>query len=422
MYYTILFLLKTWYYTAMKKFITYNQSKEILNDLNIKPTGTINIFISDSLGRVLASDIIASENSPAFKTSAMDGYAVKYEDFKLGKLKIIDNNPAGSIVKSEVTSGTCIKTFTGSLMPKGSDTLIQIENVTVIDDFIIINEEVPKGFSVRAIGENYQKNEVLITKGTVIDFAHIGVMASLNISHIDVYEKPIVAIASTGSEILDLGEKQTNDAQIRSSNHITLQAIATKYGAKVNQMGVVKDEKKSILNLLQNALKTSDIVVTTGGVSVGDYDFVKDIIKDELGCEVLFQGVLIKPGQHIIFAQKQSSTGIKFIIGLPGFAYSSTVTFLLYILPLIFKFKGANETLNIKDAIMDCNFPKKTNKTVFTASNLTYTNSQYHINMDDKRQGTSAILTNMLGDIALLIQEDLSADLKIGDKVKVLIS
>jgi len=404
-----------------KKFISYKESLEILNSLNINSTKTQNLFISDCLDRVLAQDIIAHENSPAFKTSAMDGYAVKFEDLASGKIKIIGNNPAGTVVDEVVVTGTCIKTFTGSLMPKGSDTLIQIENVTVEDGHIIINTPVPSGFSVRAVGENYAKDEVLITKGTIINFATIGVMASLNISNAVVYTKPTVAIASTGSEILDLGQEQTNDAQIRSSNHITLQAIASKYGAKVNQLGVVKDNRESILNLLSNALETSDIVVTTGGVSVGDYDFVKDIIKDELGCEVLFQGVTIKPGQHLIFAQKQTSTGVKFIVGLPGFAYSSTVTFLLYILPLIFKFKGANETLDIKDAIIDCDFPKKTKKTVFTASNLVYKDGIYHINMDDKKQGTSAILTNMLGDIALLIQEENDKDLKKGDEVKIFI-
>ncbi len=400
-----------------KKFISYNKSLEILQNLNINPQSTEQLFISDSLNRVLAQDIIAYENSPVFETSAMDGYAIKSEDLSLGKIQIIDKNPAGTVTTSEVLNGTCIKTFTGSLMPKGSDTLIPIENVTVENDFIVINEIVSNGFSVREVGENYKEDEVLITKGTMIDFAAIGVMASLNISNIDVFIKPTVAIASTGSEILDLGQEQTNDAQIRSSNHITLQAIATKYGANVNQMGVVKDDRESILNLLQNALETSDIVVTTGGVSVGDYDFVKDIIKDELGCEVLFQGVTIKPGQHLIFAQK----GDKFIVGLPGFAYSSTVTFLLYILPLIFKFKGANEQLNIKDATISHNFPKKTKKTVFTASDLEYKDGQYMINMDDKRKGTSAILTNMLGDIALLIQDETSSDLKANDKVKILI-
>jgi len=401
----------------MKKFITYEQSLNILNSLQSTLTSTQKLYVSDSLHRVLSQDIVAQENSPAFETSAMDGYAFRYEDIKLGKLKIIDFNPAGTVVESEVSSGTCIKTFTGSLMPKGSDTLIPIENVTVDGDFIIINQEVPNNFSVRAVGENYKENEILIKKGTTIDFAQIGVMASLNIVQVEVYQKPTIAIASTGSEILDVGQIQTNDAQIRSSNHLTLEALSKKYGCEVHQMGVVKDDKKSITNLLKNALKSSDIVVTTGGVSVGDYDYVKDVIKEDLGAEVLFQGVNIKPGQHILFARKDD----KYIIGLPGFAYSSTVTFLLYVLPLIYKLKGANEKLNIIEAICDENFPKKFNKTAFTACNVEFQNGNYHINFDGKRSGSSAILTNMLGNCGLLFQDEDSDAISKGDKVKVIL-
>jgi molybdopterin molybdotransferase len=392
---------------------------DILDSLEVYPYDTKKLFISDTLDEVLATNIIASQNSPAFKTSAMDGYAIRFEDLELGKLKICDTNPAGEVTRSKVSSSSCIKIFTGSLIPSGCDTIIPIEYVTVKDDYIIINQKVDFGFAIRAVGENYKKDEVLIKKGSVINFAHIGIMASLNISYVEVYAKPKISIASTGSEILDLGQEQTNDSQIRSSNHITLQAIASKYKADVNQMGVVKDDKKSILNLLKNALKTSDIVVTTGGVSVGDYDFVKDVIKEELDCEVLFQGVSIKPGQHIIFAQKKYDNQTKFIVGLPGFAYSSTVTFLLYVLPLIFKFRGASETLKIKDATITNDFPKKTKKTVFTACNLKYKDGEYFVDMDGKKEGTSAILTNMLGDIALLIQDENSDDLKVGDKVKV---
>jgi len=401
----------------MKKFINYNESIEILQNIIIEPKATQKLFISDTLGKVLAQDIIAQENSPAFQTSAMDGYAFKYEDINAQKLKILGDNPAGSVNTSQIKTNTCIKTFTGSLMPKDTDTLIPIENVSVEDGYICINEKVPKNFAVRDIGENYKKDEVLITKGTQIDFAQIGVMTSLNIVQVSVYTQPIVAIASTGSEILDLGETQTNDAQIRSSNHITLEAIAKKYGCNVQQMGIVKDDRNSITTLLKTALQSSDIVVTTGGVSVGDYDFVKDIIKEELDCELLFQGVNIKPGLHILVAKK----GDKFIVGLPGFAYSSTVTFLLYVLPLIFRLKGSDETLPIVDAIIDENFPKKANKTIFTACNVIFREGNYHIDFQGKKNGTSAILTNMLGNPALLIQEEESQNLTKGDTVKVIL-
>lgn len=401
----------------MKKLISYEQTLHIIDSIESTIQATQKLYISDTLGRVLAKDIVAQENSPAFETSGMDGYAIKHKDLQLGKLKIADFNPAGTVIESEVTTTTCIKTFTGSLMPKGSDTLIPIENVTVEGEYIIINETVPKGFAVREIGENYKENEILITKGTTIDFAHIGVMASLNIVQVEVFQKPRLAVASTGSEILDVGEIQTNDSQIRSSNHLTVEALAKKHGCEVNQMGIVKDDKESITNLLKTALQSSDIVVTTGGVSVGDYDFVKDVIIEDLGCEILFQGANIKPGKPILFARKDN----KFIIGLPGFAYSSTVTCILYVLPLIFKLKNSNESLQIVEAIIDENFPMKFDKTTFSACNVHYCNGEYHIDFEGKRKGTSAILTNMLGNPGLLMQDVGSQSLNKGDRVKVIL-
>lgn len=399
------------------RFISYNESIKILNDIVLTKQTTKKLFLTDAIGYTLASDIIASHNSPEYPMSGMDGYAIKFKDLELGILNITDYNPAGSEITSEVTTGNCIKTFTGSLMPKGSDTLIPIENVTVKDEKIIINEKVEFGYATRDVGENYAKDEVLIKKGSKIGFSQIGVMASLNIIQVEVFTKPIVSIASTGSEILDLGEIQINKAQIRSSNHLTLEAIAKQYGAEVHQKGVVKDDRESISNLIKSSIQSSDIVVTTGGVSVGDYDFVKDIIKDEIGATVLYQGVNIKPGMHIIVARKDD----KFIVGLPGFAYSSTVTFLLYILPLIFKFQGNGEVLPIVDAVIKKDFPKKTKKTVFTACNLTLEDGKYFIDFDGKKSGTSAILTNMLGDVGLLIQDEKSSDIKAGETVKVVV-
>ena len=223
----------------MRNFISYDESINILNNLNISKITTEKLFITNAVGKVIANDVIANHNNPEFLTSAMDGYAIKFEDIKNENIKIIGKNPAGSVVETQITMGTCIKTFTGSLMPKGSDTLVPIENVEVTLDKIKIIKEVPFGFAVRNIGEDYKKDEVLIKKGTVIGFAEIGVLASLNISQIEVIINPTIAIASTGSEILDLGEIQTNDSQIRSSNHLTLEALFKSNGANTIQMGVV---------------------------------------------------------------------------------------------------------------------------------------------------------------------------------------
>lgn len=402
----------------MRNFISYKKSIEILNNIELNKRATQKVFITNAIGKVVAKDIIAFENSPSFPTSAMDGYAIKYEDLENDFIEIIDKNPAGFVVESQVSIGKCIKTFTGSLMPKGSDTLIPIENVEVINNNKIkIIKKVPFGFAVRQIGENYKENEVLIKKGTVIGFAEVGVLASLNISQVEVIVNPTIAVASTGSEVLDLGETQTNDSQIRSSNHLTLEALFKSNKADVLQMGIVKDDIDSITNMFEIALSKADIVVTTGGVSIGDYDFVQDVIKDRLKAEVLFHGVTIKPGMHILVAIKEK----KIIVALPGFAYSSTVCAILYVLPLIFRFRDSNEKLPIVKAKITQDYPMKMKKTIFTACNVHYVNGQYQIDFEGKKEGTSAILTNMLGNPALLIQDEDSEDLKTGDLVDILL-
>lgn len=401
----------------MRNFINYDKSLELLNNVDFKANTKEKLFLTNAIGRVLAQDIIADHNSPEFPTSGMDGYAIKFEDQNNNSIKIIDKNPAGSIVESVVKTGVCIKTFTGSLMPEGSDTLIPIENVEAINDDIKVTKSVPFAFATRDIGENYKKDEVLIKKGAIIGFAEIGVLASLNITQISVFCMPTVAIASTGSEILDLGEVQTNDAQIRSSNHLTIEALAKKAGANTLQMGIVEDDIDSITNLLQTALDKSDIVVTTGGVSVGDYDFVQDVIKEKLNAKVLFHGVTIKPGMHILVATVNN----KLIIALPGFAYSSTVCAILYLLPMIYKYEGANKQLPIVKARISQDFPLKMKKTIFTACNVKYEDNEYKIDFEGKKTGTSAILTNLLESPALLIQKDDSENIKSGDLVDILL-
>ena len=394
----------------------FNESIEIINALKINQYPSKTLYLTDALGYVLAQDIIADHNSPALPTSAMDGYALRYEDMHLGTLPIARINPAGEDNKTPIKAKSCIKTFTGSLMPQGTDTLIPIENVSVVGENIEINTPVPQGFSVRAIGENYAQDELLIPKGTKIDFAEIGVMASLNISHVSVYEKPTVAILSTGSEILLLGEEQTNDAQIRSSNNYILEAIVKKYDGIPLQLGSVKDDKESIQTALLDALERSNIVVTTGGVSVGDFDFVKDVIY-ALDGELLFKGVRVKPGQHIMIARR----GDKFIVGLPGFAYSATVTALLYLVPLIEKLQQGQCAMKKIKATLKEPFVKRAKKAEFTACNLSLEEGQYFVDFSDKKVGSSAILTNMLGNVALAFTDEAEESKAIGDEIDVLL-
>ena len=394
----------------------FDKSLEIMESIEIESHRTKRVSLMMAQGLVLAEDIIADHNSPELPTSAMDGYALKHEDISLGRLRISSINPAGSELDQRVVSGECIKTFTGSLMPEGSDTLIPIEYVEVDGEHIVIQQEAPLGFSVRAIGENYAKGELLIPKGEIVEFPQIGVLASLNIATLLVYDKPIVAIISTGSELLDIGEEQTNASQIRSSNNYTIEAIVQRYGGTPLQLGCIKDDKESITTAISDAIENSDIVVTTGGVSVGDFDFVKDVIY-ELDCQVLLKGVRVKPGQHIMIARR----GDKFIIGLPGFAYSATVMALVYLLPLIQKLQNGSSTLTKLKATLKSPFHKRAKKAEFTACNISIEDGRYYVDFDSKRVGSSAILTNTLGSLALLYTAEDGHSHEIGDEVSVIL-
>jgi len=398
------------------KLLSYETSQNMLDLLHINSLRSENIPLSSSLGRILADDIIAEYNDPQFPTASMDGYAVIHSDLDSESIKILGNNPAGHNETRVVSSGECIKTFTGSKMPEGADTLIQIENVSVNDGKITIDEKVAIGSSIRPIGEGYRAGDILIKKGTKIGFAQIGVMAGLNCVMVKVALKPRVAVIATGSEILDLGEQSDNPAQIRSSNNYTLCALFEQAGAEVIQLGTVGDDRDSIMQTFENALASADILVSTGGVSVGDYDFVKDIVP-RLGAEVVFKGVAIKPGKHIMVAQRDS----KFILALPGFAYSSTVTSILYGLPLIAKMLGRPSSYRTVEAKLSEDFKKRSSLTEFTACSVEVEDGEYFVNFKGKKVGSSAILTNLLDESALMVTGEDDGNLEKGTFVNVIL-
>jgi molybdopterin molybdotransferase len=300
-------------------------------------------------------------------------------------------------------------------MPSGADTLIPIENVRVEGEYIVIEKTVPKGFAVRPVGESYREGEVLIAKGTKLGFAEIGVLAGVNRVMIRVAQRPRVAIIATGSEILDIGEESRHAGQIRSSNSYTLQALIDSLGAESVQMGIVGDDKNAIMERFEAAMHASDIIVSTGGVSVGDYDFVKHIVP-KLGAEVIFKGVNIKPGQHVMVAQR----GEKFIVSLPGFAYSSAVTFILYAAPLIARMMGRENPYEPIEATLKVPFAKRSNKSEFTACNLNFEDGRYWVDFEGKKTGSSAILTNLLGNAGLMICGEEDGDLEAGTLVRVI--
>ena len=203
---------------------------------------------------------------------------------------------------------------------------------------------------------------------------------------------------------------------IRSSNNYTIEAFFTQAGAEVIQLGTIGDDKDGIMKTFQNALSSADILVSTGGVSVGDYDFVKDIVP-RLGAEVVYKGVAIKPGKHILVAQKES----KFVLALPGFAYSSTVTAILYVLPLVAKMLGKGQAYKTVEAKLSEDFKKRSKLTEFTACNVVIEDGEYFVNFKDKKVGSSAILTNMLDSSALMVTGEDDGNLEEGTFVNIIL-
>ena len=395
----------------MKDFMSYADSLKILKD-------TINVWekvekvaITDALDRNIAYDVTAAENYPAKPVSAMDGYAFAFKD-GLNELELITDLPAGSDKGLHVEGSKCVKTFTGSLMSEGTDTLVPVENVEVSGSKIIIKKSVPKGFAVRAVGESYKKGEILIKKGTRLTYAEIALLAELGVFHVSVFIRPRVAILATGSEIKDLGEPLDSPAQIHSSNHVGIAMQIRKMGAEPILCEIVRDKAELVEKAIINALKSADILVTTGGISMGDYDFVKGALNENFS--LIIEGAAIKPGRHIRVAK----SGDKYIFALPGFPYSAMVMCVLYVRVLINTWFSQEEPKIT--AIMDEDYKKRSPFLEFTAVNLENRDGKIFVNLNGKKLGSSAIVNNLTNEAALLIIHKETEFIAKGEVVEVL--
>ena len=391
--------------------ISFEKSLEILNSVLPENKGSERVFLENALNRVLAEDIVAKYDNPYRETASMDGYAVRFED-QDDEITIIGKNPAGTFEFTEIKEKEAVKTYTGSFMPDNADTLVPIENVEIKGDKLIVKEKVPRFHAVREVGEDFKKGEVLIKKGTLLKAGEIGVLASLGIPVVSVVKKPVVSILATGEEVVDL-DAEFKMGQIRSSNNYTLSALARNFGFEALNLGIAGDKKEAIKQKVLDALKNSDVVVTTGGVSVGDFDFVKEITGE---FEVLFHGVNIKPGQWVMLAR----AGDKYIVSLPGFPYSSFVTFLLYVVPILENLENKRVIKKIKARLRD-DFEKKFKKYQFVAVNITLEDSGFVVDIRGKKQGSSGILTNMIENRALMCLPEGLYKLKAGEMVDVLV-
>ncbi|KAA6233946.1 molybdopterin molybdotransferase MoeA [Campylobacter sp. LR291e] len=389
--------------------LSYEEALKILHT-HIKPYERIEkIILTECLGRILAVDIVAKDNYPKHLIASMDGYAVKFSE-QNNTLKVLGITKAGSMPEFKLNTNECVKTFTGSLMCEGSDTLVPVENVELNGNLLKIKEVVKEGFAVRKIAESYKGGEILLKKGTKLDYSELGLLAELGIIHVSVFVKPIIGILSSGDELKDLGECVENEAQLRSSNHIALANLAKKLSCQARIYELLKDDKNLVKDAILNALQSCDILITTGGVSMGDFDFLKEFMQEY---NPIINKVSIKPGRHIKIAKINE----KFIIALPGFPYSSMVMFNLFVREILNVWFLQKKDYFFK-AFLRGKYKKKSKYLEFVAVNLNFEDGKIYVNLKDKKEGSSAILNNLNNKAALMcISKEFTSDNELVDIV-----
>jgi molybdopterin molybdotransferase len=289
----------------------------------------------EALGRVIAEDVVAPEPSPRFTNSAMDGFAVRWEDVHYAEaarpavLTIIGESQAGAPFDGIVETGKAARINTGGMLPEGADTVVPIEDVEIQSNSVRILAAKKPEQNVRFSGEEFEKGESVLKKASVIGPAHLGLLSSLGISSINVYIRPCVALVVTGAELISFPDP-VKPWQIRDSNRVMLSALVMQAGASVVLSKRVGDDLEETCKVLQSAVEKAEIIVFSGGVSVGPHDLVKPAAQ-KLGFKTLFWGVSQRPGRPLFFARREDAL----LFGLPGNPVSAIMCFLYYVQPTI---------------------------------------------------------------------------------------
>ncbi len=289
---------------------------------------TESLPVMQSLGRVLAADIISPSNVPNHNNSAMDGFAFKYsEGIKI--VKIIGTAFAGKPFAGVVKAGECVKIMTGAVIPAGADTVVMQEKAVTKSDCITLLEAPKKGANVRLAGEDLKFGQTVLAKGHIIKPADLGLIASLGIATVDVFRPLKVAFFSTGDELLGVG-KPLAEGQIYDSNRYTIFGMLSRLGVTISDLGVVPDKPELLEATLLKAATENDVVITSGGVSVGEADFMKGLLAKH--GQVLFWKINMKPGRPLAYGKVQGNNGKHaHYFGLPGNPVSAMVTFYQFV-------------------------------------------------------------------------------------------
>jgi molybdopterin molybdotransferase len=305
--------------------VTLTQAIDIILSETKPLKKTEKLHLWDSMGRVLATDVVSDMNMPPFNKTAVDGYACKMVDVSK-ELVVIETIAAGCVPEKMVESGQCSKIMTGAMIPQGADCVL-----------MVFTSQKPKS-NICILGEDMKTGEIAIPKGTTISKQHIAIMAALGCSLPNVSKRPSVAVLITGDELVE-PEFKPLGGQIRNSNGHQLVAQIIKANAEPNYFGIIKDTEEATFEAITEALVKNDIIILTGGVSMGDYDYVPTVMKN-LGIQILFDSIAIQPGKPTKFGVKDG----KLVFGLPGNPVSAYLQFEILVKPVIQKMMGAAQS------------------------------------------------------------------------------
>ena len=304
----------------------------------ITPLGPTEVGLLDALGGVLTDDAVADRDVPPFRNSAMDGYAVRGDDSRHDgvRLRVVGAVAAGSMPERAVGAGEAVRIMTGAPMPDGADTVVRVEDTDNGADVVTINKATPTGVAVRQAAEDLRRGEVVLTRGTLLRHPEIGVLASIGRAKVSVVRRPNVAVLSTGDELVDIDE-EPGPGQIRDANRYSLAAAVRATGCAAFELGIARDSADDLRHALGNAA-FGDLVVTSGGVSVGDHDHVKPVV-NAMG-QMDFWTIALRPGRPLAFGELRTKRGAVPIFGLPGNPVSALLTFELFVRPALLKMAG----------------------------------------------------------------------------------
>lgn len=358
-----------------------------------KLSKTINAFeyvnLIDSHNRILYESIKSKLEVPNFDNSAMDGYAVNFRYLKNNNrnLKVIGTSLAGKPFKGKIGKNQCVKIMTGAVLPKNCNVVIMKEEVEQVDSSIIIHSKnININQNIRFSGEDIKPNKVLLKKYEVINSSSMGLLASQGIHKVKVFKNPIISFFTSGDEVVPINKKLPK-GKVYDSNRFTLKGMLSKNNIDIIDLGHANDNIKDIKKKFNDAIKKSDIVISTGGVSVGDADYIKDVV-GSLG-DINFWKVAVKPGRPLAFGKIKDTI----FFGLPGNPVSVMITFLLFVLPSINALKGIVQELKMNEAILECDLKKRQGRAEFQRGILTSKkNKQFVTSVGEQGSG---ILSSM---------------------------